>query len=89
MRRILTNPFIEVYPKIDVHGETRDSVVPIVDVFIKDNIKLKNPRIVIIHGNGKGILKEEIHNYLKHNKNVLGYHLDIYNIGTTIIDLKL
>lgn len=88
MRRILTNPFIDSYPKLDVHGETRDSVNILVKEFINDNLKLKNENIVIIHGIGEGILKKEIHNYLKTNKNVIEYKLDGMNIGATIIKLK-
>lgn len=88
MRKILTNPFIDVYPKIDVHGEIRDTVIPLVDIFIKDNIKLRNKKIVVIHGNGQGILRNTIHDYLKHDKRIKKYYLDMYNIGTTIIELK-
>ena len=48
-------------PKIDVHGETYDSVSLILSQFIDDNYKLKNKYIRIVHGKGEGILKNRIH----------------------------
>ena len=48
-------------PRIDVHGETYDSVSLILTQFIDDNYKLGNKFIAIIHGKGEGILKNRIH----------------------------
>lgn len=86
--KISTNPFIDIYPKLDVHGETSDSVLLYVDDFIKDNLKLKKYTIVVVHGIGEGILKKTIHEYLKTHDKVLEYKLDSFNLGTTIIKLK-
>ena len=55
------NPFLSILPEIDIHGLHRDMVKCVLDEFIKDNIKLKNYKIVVIHGKGKGILLNEIH----------------------------
>ena len=52
-------------PTIDLHGETKEVAVLKVKEFIEDNIKLKNFLIAIVHGIGEGVLKEEIHKYLK------------------------
>lgn len=76
------------YPTLDVHGETRDTVVYPVKSFIQDNIKLRNKHIVIIHGRGQGVLKERIHELLKKDSNVLEFHLDGMNLGATEIVLK-
>ena len=76
------------YPKIDVHGETSDTVVAVVNSFINDNYKIKEQYIVIIHGKGSGILKNKVHELLKNNKLVDEYKLDVDNIGQTIIKLK-
>ena len=76
------------FPKIDVHGETSDTVVAVVNSFINDNYKLKEKYIVIIHGKGSGILKNKVHELLKNNKLVDEYKLDVDNIGQTIIKLK-
>ena len=75
-------------PTMDLHGEDRISAVLKTKEFINDNLKLKNKLIIIIHGVGRGILKEEIHKYLKHNKNVISFKIDIFNKGMTIIELK-
>ena len=75
-------------PTIDLHGE--DSITAVIKTsdFINDNIKLKNKLLVVIHGVGKGILKREIHKFLKKDKRVLNYRLDVFNPGMTIIELK-
>lgn len=75
-------------PTLDLHGEDRIGAIIKTKEFINDNKKLKNKLIVVIHGIGQGILKNEIHKYLKNDKNVLKYHLDTFNKGTTIIELK-
>ena len=77
------------YPQLDVHGETRDTIYTVIKIFIEDNIKLKNPTIIIVHGKGQGILKKEIHYYLSHMKQVKNYHLDYWNQGITVVELKI
>lgn len=81
------DPFLINLPTIDLHGYDKVSSIIKVDEFINDSLKLKKYKIVIIHGKGKGVLKEEIHKYLKKDKRVLRYYLDI-NIGTTIVELE-
>lgn len=76
-------------PKIDVHGETYDSVSLILSQFVDDNYKLGNKYIRIIHGKGEGILKSRIHELLKTNKKVSSYYLNNWNIGETIIVLNI
>ena len=75
-------------PKIDVHGETYDSVSLILSQFIDDNYKLGYKFIRIIHGKGEGVLKSRIHELLKINNKVDKYYLNNWNIGETIIELK-
>lgn len=89
MQKTLMNPFIDSYPKLDVHGETRDSVIVLVKDFINDHKKLRTDTVIIVHGVGEGILKREIHHYLKTNNDVLDYKLDSFNIGVTIVKIKL
>jgi DNA mismatch repair protein MutS2 len=76
------------YPKIDVHGETTDTVVFVVNDFINDHYKMKDKYIVVIHGKGTGVLKNKIHEILKHNNLVEHFELDVMNIGQTLIVLK-
>lgn len=77
------------YPKIDVHGETTDTVVFVVNDFINDNLKMKNEYILIIHGKGTGVLRKKVHEILKDNKLVNKYELDVMNLGQTIVKLKI
>lgn len=74
-------------PYIDLHGEDRVNALIKVDEFINDSLILKNKKIIIIHGKGSWILKNAIHDYLKNDKRVENYTLDI-NIGQTIVSLK-
>lgn len=75
-------------PTLDLHGEDRISAIIKTKEFISDNIKLNNKLVVIIHGVGKSILKNEIHKYLKTDKRVSNYKLNIFNKGETIIEIK-
>lgn len=81
------DPFLVNLPHLDLHGEFVDSAIVLVDDFINDNIKLKNYKIVIIHGKGSNILKNAIHDYLKKDKRIENYYLD-FNIGQTVVELK-
>lgn len=74
-------------PSIDLHGEDKINALIKVDEFINDSIKLKQKYIILIHGKGEGILKKAIHEYLKNDKRIEDYKLDI-NIGQTIVSLK-
>ena len=80
---------INNYPSIDLHGEYKESAIILVKEFIQDNIILKNEYIVIIHGIGSDILRKSIHEYLKKDKNVLSYKQDFFNMGSTIVKLKI
>ena len=80
--------FVDNLPSIDLHGFDRDTARVKTLEFINDNIKMKNEIICIVHGRGTGIVKNEIHNTLKRNKNVLEYKLFYNNIGCTIVKIK-
>ncbi len=81
--------FINNFPSIDLHGLDRDTSRVKVLEFINDNIKMKNDIICIVHGIGSGVIKTEVHNTLKKNKNVLEYKLFFNNVGCTIVKLKI
>ena len=84
----MKDPFLAILPKIDVHGETSDTVIYLVSDFINDNLIMGNKKLVIIHGIGEGILKKEINSYFKKDKRVCKIYGDIFNQGITIIELK-
>lgn len=81
--------FVDSYPKIDLHGLDRDTARVLVMDFIRDNIKMKNDIIVIIHGIGNGILKNTVHETLKNDKRVLEYKTLYNNNGSTIVKIKI
>ena len=45
-------------PALDLHGYDRDYARIQINDFINDNYKMKNKKVIIIHGNGSGILKK-------------------------------
>lgn len=88
MKTSLDDIFIDSLPTLDLHGEIRDSARVLIKEFIQDNITLKNEKIVIVHGIGTGVLKEETHKILNHDKRIKEFHLNHYNPGCTIAYLK-
>lgn len=76
-------------PHLDLHGETLDTLDYIVNTFLKDNLKMGNKFVAIIHGWNSTILKKRVHELLKNNNKVLSYYIDIYNIGQTIVEIDV
>lgn len=76
------------YPSIDVHGETTETVVCVINEFVNDNYKMKYKHIVIVHGIGTGVLRKKVHELLKQNKLVENYKLGDMNLGATLVTLK-
>ena len=56
---------------------------------ISVNTRRGDKNIVIIHGIGTGIVKKEVHEALRVNKNVIEYKTDNFNSGCTIVKLKI
>lgn len=84
-----SSPFLNILPSLDVHGHTRETVIYPVSDFINDNIKLRNNKIVIIHGIGYGILSKEIKRVFSKDKRVKNIYISSENAGCTIIELKI
>lgn len=85
MKNLIVDPFTCLLPTLDLHGLNSFEATVKVKEFINDNIKLKNEKVVIIHGKGTGILKNVVHNLLKSNKYVLNYYIYNLNDGMTIV----
>ena len=81
--------FIDNLPKLDLHGCTKDIANIYINDFIKDNIKLKNEFIVIVHGIGSGALRLQTKETLSNNKNVLEFKTYYYNQGCTLVKLRI
>lgn len=80
--------FTNNLPTLDLHGYDRETAIVAISDFIRDNVKLKNNIIVIVHGIGSGVIRQCTHAYLKTNKNVLDFKLHYFNEGSTIVSLK-
>lgn len=76
-------------PKLDLHGEIVAMVEVLVNEFINDNKKMKNEYIIIIHGKSTNILTNEVNRVLSKNKDVLEYRRNNWNLGETIVKLKI
>ena len=87
MKKII-DPFIDFLPSIDLHGMDRVCARIKTEEFINDSKKLKNKRVVIIHGIGQGIVKDEVYKCLKRNKNVRKYYKNNWNLGETIVEIN-
>ena len=81
--------FLNNLPSIDLHGYDRETARVAINDFIKDNIHMKNPKILIIHGKGEGILREMTKITLSKNKYVKNFQTSYFNEGCTIVELKI
>lgn len=75
-------------PTLDLHGYDRDYARIMINDFIEEQYKLKNNKVIIIHGNGTGILKKTTQETLKRNNKVESYKIDNFNVGMTIVLIK-
>lgn len=75
-------------PSLDLHGFDRDYARIRINEFIDDNYRMKKKKVVIIHGNGAGILKKTTQQTLKCNRYVAKYKINNFNSGETLVDLK-
>ena len=87
LRSVMTLPFGITCPSNPY--ATYDIAVVMTNDFIEENVILKQHKIVIIHGIGKGIVKNAMTKVLKENKNVIDYKVDIFNPGCTIVELRV
>lgn len=74
-------------PSLDLHGADRDYARILINDFISDHYKIKDKKVIIIHGNGTGIIKRTTQEVLKKNKYVEEYKIDNFNSGMTIVKL--
>ena len=88
MKKEYIDPFLYNLPHLDLHGFDRSGAVAMIKMFIDENIRFGNNRIVIVHGKGSGILKNATHEYLHTDRRVKEYKTNNYNDGETTIELK-
>lgn len=85
--RIDTRPVTE----IDVRGYTADEAVMTVDRALDTAVLTHVNMLTVIHGKGTGVLRKEIHLFLKHHKAVKSFRLGTFGegeAGVTIIEMK-
>lgn len=75
-------------PTLDLHGVDRDYARILINEFVEDSYNLKEEKVIIIHGIGTGILRQETAKTLKINKKVESYSLNNFNVGETIVNIK-
>ena len=82
------DPFLVGVPSIDIHGYDRNGGVAMVKNFIDNQLRIGKKKVTIVHGKGEGILKQATHEYLRKDKRVESFKLNIFNDGETIVNLK-
>ena len=82
------DPFLVNTPSIDIHGYDRNGGVAMVKNYIDNQIRVGKRKVTIVHGKGEGILKQATHEYLRKDKRVENFKLNIFNDGETIVELK-
>lgn len=75
-------------PSLDLHGIDRDYARILINDFIRDNYKMKQYQVIIIHGIGVGIIKKTTQETLKKNKLVEEYKIDNFNTGATLVTIR-
>ena len=74
-------------PSLDLHGIDREYARILINEFIEDNYKIKNTKVIIIHGIGTGIIRKATKDVLSKNKYVKEFKIDNFNPGTTIVEI--
>ena len=82
------DPFLYNLPHLYLHGYDRTGAIAMTKMFIDENLRINEKKIIIVHGKGTGILKNATHEYLKSDRRVLEFKTNNYNDGETIIILK-
>lgn len=75
-------------PTLDLHGIDRDYARILINDFIRDHYKIRTEQVVIVHGNGTGIIKKTTQETLRKNKYVDEYKINNFNAGMTVVKLK-
>ncbi len=78
----------EHVPTLDLHGEDRTFARIRVKEFLDDQVKMKNVRVVIIHGKGSGIIRKTVQEVLAQDKRIEHFELDLFNEGQTLVQFK-
>ncbi len=77
-------------PEINLLGKTVDEAISELEKFLDDAMLTHSSPVRVIHGKGTGALRKGVHDYLRRNRQIKGYHLAEYgegDAGVTIVEL--
>jgi DNA mismatch repair protein MutS2 len=76
--------------QLDLHGLTVDEAYPRLERYINDAAKTNTDKVIIIHGGGRGILREMVRTYLQQIPVVDSYGPgDFYEGGDNVTVVRL
>lgn len=90
-RNIKSNSIRDARTEVDLRGMNSIDAIIELDNFIDSSILLGVNQITIIHGKGTGVLRKEIHKYLKKHSGIKSYRLGVFGegeSGVTIVEIK-
>ncbi len=90
-RNIKSNATVKAVTDIDLRGMTAMEAIMELDRQLDSATLSGIHQVTIIHGKGTGVLRKEVHNYLKRCKYVKTYRLGVFGegeAGVTIAELK-
>ncbi|MEE0060277.1 MAG: endonuclease MutS2 [Acutalibacteraceae bacterium] len=90
-RNIKSNATVKAVTDIDLRGMTATEAIMELDMQLDSAMLSGIHQVTIIHGKGTGVLRKEVHNYLKRCKYVKTYRLGVFGegeAGVTIAELK-
>ena len=82
---------VNIRRELDIRGLMVDEAEQVLDKFLDDAVMAGMSQVLIIHGKGTGVLRKNVHAYLKHHRSVLHFvFADATEGGTgaTVVDLK-
>jgi DNA-nicking Smr family endonuclease len=82
---------IPINGELDLHTFQPKEVKDLLEEYISACIEKKIYSLRIIHGKGKGILKQKVHSILKKNPHVASFSdapMDAGGWGATLVELK-
>lgn len=90
-RNIKSNATVKAVTDIDLRGMTAMEAIMELDRQLDSATLSGIHQVTIIHGKGTGVLRKEVHNYLKRCKYIKTYRLGVFGegeAGVTIAELK-
>lgn len=87
------NPFpepviMEITDILDLHHFSPKEVPDLLDSWFEECLAEGFREVRVIHGRGRGVLRNRVHSLLKKHPSVTGFALDKRNPGVTLVILK-